>query len=514
MKATDDLHQLIQSLNKGEKRYFLKYAAIQGTLEGKNYLELFHAVELQKEYDEQKIKTSLKRSDGLVKQFAFYKKYLFELIMKSLRSYRAESSVIFQLENIFQNTMLLYEKGLYHLCLKSISKGKKIAIKNEKHVKYSEFIELEDKVLSLMVSARKNEDFIASIFRDRKEMLNLELNNAELRYLQNRLFYLTRHIGTPRNKENRALYDRIVSNPILSGEYRCLCFLSTFYYLNIWAVYYGAVEQWEDSLSYRFKLIKHIENSSVDWSIKGPYYSAALHNLLNALIYLKKYSLFDENIRKIENYPTLSLKSKSSYYVLLLAKNINVFEPKKNCSIGDEIIKFITKHKHNIARDEELVFYYKLFYSHFICQNYSKSLSFLNKIINDRSNLSIRTDLRNAAYFLALIVYYELEHYDLLEYALKNTKNHFAKKGSLYTIESLFIKLLNSLIRLKTFAEKKKKIIETLKLLKPIENENEVKTFLLSFDIFIWLESKKANKSFLEVMKEKVEIRSKHKIDH
>ena len=59
-KPSDSLHRLIHSLNKPEKRYFNIYASRHSS--GKNnYVKLFEAICLQKQYDEEKIRQKFKQ---------------------------------------------------------------------------------------------------------------------------------------------------------------------------------------------------------------------------------------------------------------------------------------------------------------------------------------------------------------------------------------------------------------------------------------------------------------------
>lgn len=515
MIASDNLHQLIKTLSKSEKGYFKKYSAIHGNKESKNYLALFNAIDKQVIYDEQALKIQLNKKEGLIKRFAFYKKYLFELIMKSVRSYRSESSVISQIENSLQNTGILFEKGLANLCLKEIKKGKKLALKNERHLYYLEFLERENSVLNLIASNQHNETFVNKNFKEGEETLSLELNKLKFVDIHNQLIYLVRRIGAPRDNKTLAQYQAIMANPMLASTKQCKCFYSTTYYLHLWNLYYGITGQWKKSRDYGIKLVKYFENSPVDWSIKASNYISTLNNLLNILSSLKEHSLFDKTIEKLKETPFSSINHRvralQFYYMQLLKRNIDRIQPIKNCSMSDEVSKFIKSNNKLISKDNELNFYLALFYSYFICKEHSSSLMWLNKIIHDNKHLDIRTDIRKKARFLTLIVHYELKNYDLLEYTLKSTKNNFAKKDSLYIIESITIKLLRSLIKTNNNLQKIKLLKEALYQLKKEEHKNEVEIFITSFDIICWLESKIENKTFEEMMKGKVEYIDKQR---
>jgi hypothetical protein len=86
--VSDDLYRLIKSLNKSEKGYFKKFAAKNEVGSKQNYIVLFDAIDRMEEYDEERLRVSLKK-ESFIKQLPVYKVYLFNLILKSLSLYGA-----------------------------------------------------------------------------------------------------------------------------------------------------------------------------------------------------------------------------------------------------------------------------------------------------------------------------------------------------------------------------------------------------------------------------------------
>ena len=58
MKPSTELHSLIKSLTKSEKRFFKLNSSLQSG--DKNYLKIFDFVEKQKKYNEEELKTHFK----------------------------------------------------------------------------------------------------------------------------------------------------------------------------------------------------------------------------------------------------------------------------------------------------------------------------------------------------------------------------------------------------------------------------------------------------------------------
>ena len=59
-KASDQLHKLIKSLSKPEKRYFKVFSSRHIIGDENNYQTLFDAIDKQEEYDEEKLMKKFK----------------------------------------------------------------------------------------------------------------------------------------------------------------------------------------------------------------------------------------------------------------------------------------------------------------------------------------------------------------------------------------------------------------------------------------------------------------------
>ena len=129
MSKKDHLYELIQSLNKSEKRYFKIYFANEQ--KEQKYLILYDALEKTKAYDEKKIKTQI--NDAYIqKHFAETKYYLYQLILKVLKHYRTENSVDNLLIEKIQNIEVLIQKALWEQADSELSKAKKMAYDYER----------------------------------------------------------------------------------------------------------------------------------------------------------------------------------------------------------------------------------------------------------------------------------------------------------------------------------------------------------------------------------------------
>src|SRR5687768_6551251 len=165
MVKKGNLFLLIKSLSKSEKRYFRIYAGMSGR--GVNYLQLFDAIERQKEYDEEEIRKKLKGKKFL-SQLHVTKIYLTELILKALQNYHSDTSVHSKLLDLLKDIELLFDKELYDLCYFKIEKAEGLAVKYEKLSLLTEVFFWKRK-LALAVSGNRKD--IHSLLLKEKEAI-------------------------------------------------------------------------------------------------------------------------------------------------------------------------------------------------------------------------------------------------------------------------------------------------------------------------------------------------------
>ena len=146
MKPSNELFELIKSLSQTEKRFFKVYATRHIIGKKNIYSKLFDAIAKQDEYDEEKIIAKFK-GQNFVKYFASEKYYLYNMILDSLNSYHAESSVEYMLNRMLHFSEILYKKTLYEQCVKIIERAEKIAWKYEQFNELHKIVSTKRKLI-------------------------------------------------------------------------------------------------------------------------------------------------------------------------------------------------------------------------------------------------------------------------------------------------------------------------------------------------------------------------------
>src|SRR5829696_1409147 len=124
-RPADILFQLIQSLEKAEKRHFKLYIKRSSSNENLKIVQLFDALDKMSEYDE---KILLKKLPSVQKiQLSNLKAHLYKQILASLRLLKSAESIDLQLNEQFDYAHILYKKGLFIQSLKILEKAKELA---------------------------------------------------------------------------------------------------------------------------------------------------------------------------------------------------------------------------------------------------------------------------------------------------------------------------------------------------------------------------------------------------
>jgi hypothetical protein len=159
------------------------------------------------------------------------------------------------------------------------------------------------------------------------------------------------------------------------------------------------------------------------------------------------------------------------------------------------------KNSSHHAQSEQL-YHYNLATAYFGTGDFKAANKHINEIINNE--IEYTNDVTCLAYFLSLVIHFEMGNNELLSYRIKSVQRYLAKKSCLLQTKLLFIEFLKSIPKLRSAANIKSEL-RTLreKIIEVTENDPREKNLLNMFDMISWLESKAENISFMEVIKRK-----------
>lgn len=512
-EGTDDLVLLVKALSKSEKRYFKLFASRLQNSKGKKFITLFNWIDRHNTYNEEKLlkqERSVKPS-----QIPNLRSHLQKQILQSLKLYHSSGLTDIKIRNLIDYSQLLYNKGLYHQCLKTLDKAKKMAIANDRSILTLDILEQEKIAISHSVS-KNNEEQVNKIISETQSVAASIQNINTFSNLAAKLNSFYVKIGFIRNEQDFKMVKDFFYSSLPLYEEKSLSFQEKLYLYHSFVSYYFFIQNFEKGYKYALKWTKLFEGQPEMIVHKLEMYLKGINSLLVAQNKLSRFSEFEETYKKLLKVHSLKGIQLTENIQMMLFKykymhKINHYFMMGDFTGGTKIISVVENELDRLAtrmdRHYIILFYYKVACLYFGSGNFKKALLWLNKLINSK-DIHLREDILSFARILNLICHYELENIDLIEHHLKSTYRFLLKKEEFYKYHTYILNFLKNL----TKEIQGKKLIRRFSDLKgqllPLEEHPYEKRPFLYFDIISWLESKIENKPIEEVVKKKLKALS------
>ncbi len=505
MKPSTELFSLIKSLTKSEKRFFKLNSSLQTG--DKNYLKIFDFIEKQKKYDEEELKNHFK-NETFVKHLPSEKNHLYKLLLKSLRAYYSDRTVSSQLKQEIKNVEILYKKALYKECNKFVRRAKALAKDYEKFYYWFELINWEKKLLEEAYESGVFNQDLDELIKEETEVIEKLRNLAEYHILYSKINYIFRSGGFTRNEKEREVVAEIADYHLIKGKNTAISTRATTICYYIKGLCAASIRDYEDALV-NFKKAKSVMDSNP--KIKSDLqtrYIYTLSFLLHCYIDSYKFEKADELISQLLELETQktynSLDSKVRLFTSRFIGQMQLYNRqgnfKKTLELVPQIEEGLARFEDKINKEKKLLFTYSTAYAYFGMGEYRTALKFINEVLNDNEKM-LRQDVYSFARIFNLVIHFELNNHDFLEYDMKSTARYLNKHDKDYEVEKLFMKEMRSLARINSDAEQRA-IFENFdtklaKLLK-IDRENVILEY---FDLRAWITSKLENVSLESAIK-------------
>ena len=533
MRETDSLYNLVKSLTKTEKSYFKKYAK-RHVIKGQNkYTLLFDAIDRSTNgYDKEQIKRKF-QNEKFVKNFPVMKKYLMKTLLKSLGSFYSMTSPDNEIKNEISYIEILYKKALFQSCAKILDRLLKKAYKRDNFLVILELLKWKKNLIH--EGAFKGNDFLnlEKAYNEEQEIIAKIKNLSDYRMLSYRARSLL--VGTNPHSSSGDIKKELIeilNHPLLSSEKQALSYPAIVTYFHILANIYDNLRKDYEAFECRKRLINVMEEHSDTFNKNIGNYIVSIYNIIGTCLTLKMYTELEYYIAKLRAQEKAYPGKISNNDRLLTYLGSSVYELRMRIGKGEfslgvqnliEIEKGLEEFDKKLIKDDELHFFYLIAYGYFGAGKFDTALIWINKILNDKdidrnSKLYVKSKIFN------LIIHFELENFDLLDYLIRSTYRFFEKNSHLGREEKITVRFLRRLSDDSGRAQLKTSFVEFLRLIKTAPRTSQVKsnesdpglplagqtnfTNLVEFDLESWLESKISGKKFADIIKEKYSLQA------
>jgi hypothetical protein len=501
MSKKDYLYELIQSLDKSEKRYFKLYYS--GIKKEQKHVLLFDAMEKTKDYDEKKLKQNINDS-YIQKHFAETKYYLYQQILKVLKDYRTENSVDNLLIERVQNIEVLIQKALFEQAVNELHKAKKMAYDYERFEFLTLLFSYQNKII---VSTRLHgytEIELEKLWLEKSAAFQNFTDTQTARHKVMQLMESKNRIGYIKTKQDKLFYTNI-KKEIEHLLQEAKCNIAKIYAMESLVFYYNHTGEKKQQNLYCKKLIAlHTENPSINAS--NPYQlPSAIHNLclseinifnfdevINWIKIQKSYLSIIQNDAEIKYKVEWSLTSLQSFFYNVSGR----FQEGK--IITKEIIKWI-ENTEQIDNRSIWIFYGNCAEILLGAKDYKNFFYCMNKIQEFWNNIDSYNKINYT--ILQMLAHVDEKNIDSALYFYNFLEKEIAaiRQGNPTNIEQILMQFFHQLQDKKQNKNRNLLLKETHQLLK--ENEQEIQTG--EFEYALWFEQMLTKNSFENLVRQK-----------
>lgn len=495
----------MKSMSKSERRFFTLQA--RGD-ESKNYLKLFHAIDKLDEYDEEKLVKKLS-GEKLLAHLHSEKQYLYETILRALRSYHKDESPEAQARSLLSDSEILFRRGLYSSCEKRIQLCLRLCEKHELLAVQMNALELQRRLLGMTIGTHDYETRDAEVLEKKQEVALKLQEIVDYQHVEHTVFSAKFKLGRARTEDfdpdeffRLPLIDR---DDLPKSKYARMIFHSS---IGTFADLAGLYEK---SYNSRRSLVEVIEKEyDIPSAINS--YVNALSNFVFVAINLHRYNEALDALEKLRAIPALYPEACTGVVKARILIRIYIYALQISFENGlfawqQAAVEKIQRDLPLLEEKKETVRLLQLYLFLAIYYIYNEkpnlALPWLNKILNNVV-AGVTREGYCLTYILNLVVHYELDNFLILDSLVKSTYRFLAKSEWLYKTEATILKFLGRTISRNfdkadlqsIFREFHDKISELSK------NPNEAK-FLEGFDLLAWTQSKISKCSLQEVIRAK-----------
>ncbi|MEO5930135.1 MAG: hypothetical protein ABIR47_09390 [Candidatus Kapaibacterium sp.] len=504
MRTSDELFHLIKSLTKSEKRYFRLFTSIQ---QGeKKYLQLFDALEGQEEYDEAAIRKKFS-GERFTRQLNVAKKYLYNLILKSLRVYHSDYSAGAQVRELIASADILYSKGLTDQSAKMVEKAIALARTSSALVPLLDTLQRWPRYSP---KERPSETTIDAEFNGRYEVLDQIRNLLDYGRLEQKM-NMAMGKGHLRSPEEAELLERCVSDPLLLDPANARSPKALIGFHNVLSHYHYGRGNLKESLRFIQQQIEFLDGNPTLLIGNLASYLSALHNSVLINRQLLNLEGYRQAMEKLRSAPRSIMAGSrlinpqdhalvfGAIYTALLCECVLLGRFEEGAALAMEIEEGLRRHGPHIAESRKLVLYSNLVMIFFGLGNIPRALEYVNRILSGPE-----PDAGKQIYYHArlvnIIIHFELGNLDLIPYLVRSTYRYYRKQNIMYRFESKTLEFLQTLPRIYSNDDLMKLFERFLRELIELSNDPYERDMLRYFYYVEWLESRIARRDFTDVL--------------
>lgn len=444
---TFELEKLIRSLSAAEKKHFqLHSAKLKGS---KDYLLLY---ELALDYPNGNGKSWERqfRETYPSKSFENTASYLYKVLTDVLVQIRIEQDTWYAQHHYLMKARLCFERSMPNRAHKALKKAFKLASENQNHAIAYQAARMELTALSDVGFPMTSEQQLVDKQMKAKHTLQSLRQLHEHYSLYELLSYrLTKAALTIDGKSDKKINDLILSELSLTTRGSQHQFEPQKLHLLFQSFFFIHTGEYRSALRIFNELNKLIESNESMWDYPPYDYLSALDGILDSL---RSIGYYQEMALFIDKAASLCKRAYPDHFSNLAILTVKVYRLNMHLGTGNipDAMRLLNQY-HGEQQDispiegheKQLEYHYFEGLAYFLSQQWNQANKCLNRLFaTERQNTQL--PVFRAARLLHVLIGYEQDDLEYLDYEIRSYKRAFSKFGKSYKTEKLVFNTIAS----------------------------------------------------------------------
>lgn len=454
MLPSSDLFDLIHTMSKAEKRHFKMYVA-RNSKTGSNYLRLFDAIDKQKIYNEERLEDA-----KYGKRLASTKLFLYELILKSLRQSHADKLVDTHLADMLTHAEVLFHKSLYRQSKKILIKARKIGVKYEAWMALYKIVQWEIRLTDYLDTKKPLEE-LTELQTELSRLANIIRQEMAYDNLRGHAQILQRKYMLPLKTHQEQVLKTIIQSPMMLHEPLGIGLQSCMAYHNVRSIYHGFNQTERPSLE-TLEEVRDIwkQHPTLTEAQREDFIKTTVELIANGLCSQLQFDYLGL-IELLEVLPTSAPQVLKKRHFLLTTLRFAYGLHTNNLAYCTSLLPEVQtalqpEITETLSRYEQTYLYQQLAMYYFLVKDFTKAIDWL-EVVQSYEHYGFFNDFRHFSRLMQLLVYFDRQHYSLIESKLRSIEHYLKTSEGIEAIEQMTLKCIKDILRAKT--EKEEKIL-------------------------------------------------------
>lgn len=481
----EETFELVRSLTKAEKRYFKLHSQFHRG--NKTYLKLFDIIDLQKTFDEKRIVQKFLANNKCT-NFPAVKKYLFDQLVASLKSYGAYKDRDSDHTDLIETYKVLHYKGLHGQSGRLLNKIKKVTLEDDAFIRHF-YVLLMEYLREMFNADDSASSRVHQILEEKKHTFRIIENYTKVGDLFSyQRLYLRKKLYCRTKKEKEEL--TILMNPVLKTKESDMLSRTALAMRKLGLCdYYMAIgkpqKAFEISKMHLELSLKEGNADKIDTTTISEYQQHMWLALSNGI-----YEGFEENMRKFKSMiDTVHNQQKFAmgyerWYNYFLIYYIRRNQYSKALGFIESEKSVMNKIGRDLSMKSRITLWYFTAYLHYLLKEYRPALKIIQKIMNSKSD---EMEEYSFARLLLLFIHYDLKNYELLEYQVRSYHRLMQKTERMYKCEELIMRFFKTITESDSAQKRLEQLTALEKKVTAIFKTPYERGFAFYFDIYSWI---------------------------